>query len=437
MRLAVRSLRNLIRSPLRTGLIITILAFSTGLALIMLNVSSAFGNQLDSVSEDLGTEIQVRPAGSFGFMGGGEPLNAEDVAELSGLSHVVSVQPSVQTQYTGTSLESAVEPGSLFRGSRGQGSTGSGFTMPIITMGFDPATEEPTLLGGGALEIVSGRYFTAGEIDADVVVMGQALAEKNGLDIGSTVDVNDTTVEVIGIYASGQAFGDNMLVMPIDTALRLFDIEGLTSVTVIVDNVANINAVADAIRQEMGEDAIDVITTEEIYDRIGSTLESASSTSQIGMISALVVAAAVIIFAVVLMVRQRIKEIGILKAIGASNWHISLQFATESLIISVIAVIFGALMSLPLAQTVADMLVSSTGTTAGAFGGGGFPGGDGGFLGRGFFGGGSTVVGVDVAISSGVFIIALGMAVALTVIASVFPSWYVARIKPAEVLRSE
>ncbi len=397
----------------------------------MLNVSSAFENQLESVSGQIGNEIQVRPAGSFGLLGGGEPLNAEDVAALYDLPHVVSVQPSVQTQYTGTSLESAVEPGSLDRRSGGQGSTSSGFTMPIITMGFDPATEEPTLLGGGTLEIVSGRYFSASEIDAGVVVVGQALAEKNGLTISSTVDVNGTTIEIIGIYTSGQAFGDNMLVMPIDTVQRLFDLDGVTSVTVIVDDVENVDSVADAIEQALGEGTVDIITSEQTYERISSNLESAINTSQIGMISALVIAAVVIIFAVVLMVRQRIKEIGILKAIGASNWHISLQFATESFMISLVAVILGALLSLPMAQTVANMLVSSTGTTARALGGGGFLGG-----GR-FLGGGSTVAGVDVAISLEVFLIALGIAVALAVIASIFPSWYVARIKPAEVLRSE
>jgi putative ABC transport system permease protein len=303
--------------------------------------------------------------------------------------------------------------------------------MPIITMGFDPATEEPTLLGGGTVEIVSGRYFTASEIDAAVVVVGQALAEKNGLTISSTVDVNGTTIEIIGIYTSGQAFGDNMLVMPIDTVQRLFDLDGVTSVTVIVDDVENVDSVADAIEQALGEGTVDIITSEQTYERISSNLESAINTSQIGMISALVIAAVVIIFAVVLMVRQRIKEIGILKAIGASNWHISLQFATESFMISLVAVILGALLSLPMAQTVANMLVSSTGTTARALGGGGFLGG-----GR-FLGGGSTVAGVDVAISLEVFLIALGIAVALAVIASIFPSWYVARIKPAEVLRSE
>lgn len=433
MRLVLRSLRSLVRSPLRTGLIIIILAFSTGLALIMLNVSSAFENQLESVSGQIGNEIQVRPAGSFGLMGGGEPLNAEDVAELYDLPHVVSVQPGVQTQYTGTSLESAVERGSLFRGPGGQGSIGSGFTMPIITMGFDPATEEPTLLGGGTLEIVSGRYFIASEIDAGVVVIGQALAEKNGLTISSTVDINNTEVEIIGIYTSGQAFGDNMLVMPIDTVQRLFDLDGVTSVTVVADDVENIDTVVAGIQQTFEEGTVDIITGEDTYERIRSNLESAINTSQIGMISALVIAAVVIIFAVVLMVRQRIKEIGILKAIGASNWYISLQFASESLMISLVAVILGALLSLPMAQTVANMLVSSQTGTVGSGG----PLGRGGFFGGGFLGGGSTVIGVDVAISSEAFLIALGIAVTLAVIASVFPSWYVARIKPAEVLRSE
>lgn len=429
MGLAVRSLHNLIRNPVRTILIVIILALSIGLALIMMNISSATGNQLASISEQLGTEIQIRPAGSFGLMGGGEPLNLKDIDRLDDLDHVVSVQQSAQTQYTGTSLQSSIEMGSLGRRSAGGNSAGSGFTMPIITVGYDPSVENPLLLGGGRVEIVSGRYFSEVENDADVVIVGQALADYNSLRIDSTIDINGASVEIIGIFTSGQVFGDNMLVMPISAVQRLFDIDGATSVTVEVDDTGNTETVVDSIELVFGPDTVDITTSEDTYEMISSTLESTTNTSRIGTISALIIAAVVILFAVAMMVRQRVKEIGILKAIGASNWHIGLQFATESFLISVMAVVLGTLLSLPLAQTVADMLVSPSGSVMG---------GSRGAMGRAMFGGGGgTIAGIDVAVSPEIFLFALGIAVALAIIASVFPSWYIARIKPAEVLRNE
>ena len=62
------------------------------------------------------------------------------------------------------------------------------------------------------------------------------------------------------------------------------------------------------------------------------------------------------------MARQRIKEIGILKAVGASNWHVIGQFGVETAGISIVAALIGALATFPLAQKVADGLLSSPST---------------------------------------------------------------------------
>jgi putative ABC transport system permease protein len=426
-----KSIGSLVRSPLRTGAIVAILAVSIGLALIMLTVHGATENQLGSIGENVGTEISVRPAGSYGLMGGGEPLDEELVDQLSDITHVVSVQESTQTQYTGDSLESAVDPGTL--GGGGGTFPSGGFRMGIMVMGFDAATENPTLMGDAKMEIVEGRYFTTDENDVDVMVVGQDLADANGLEIGSTVDIEGTSVTVIGIYDSGQVFGNNMLVMPIDTVQRLFALEGVTSVTVVADDVDNVDGVAEAIREVFDEDTADVVTATDMYERIGESVTNASKTSQVAMIAAISVAAVVILFSVTLMVRQRVKEIGILKAIGASNWRVGLQFGVETVVISLVAAAIGALITFPLAQTVGNMLISDPTTTQTATGfAGRIPGG-------GPFGGGATTsfAGIDVAVSPEVFLYALGIAVGLAVAASIFPLWYISRVRPAEVLRNE
>jgi putative ABC transport system permease protein len=411
---------------------VALLAVSIGLGLIMFTVHSATENQLGTIGGEIGTEITIRPAGSFGGMGGGEPLAQEDVDKINDIPHVVSVQGSVQTQYTGDSLESAIEPGTLGPGGRpgGGGSTGgsapANFSMPIFVMGFDPATEDPTLMGDAKMEIVGGRYFTTDEIDADVMVVGQDLADKNSLAVGSTVDVEGTSVEVLGIFDSGQVFGDNMLVIPVGTAERLFDIGGVTSVTVVADDVDNVDGVVNSIRQIFDQDTADVVTAKDMYERINGFVASAGNTSTIGMIAGFAIAAVVVLFSVALVVRQRVKEIGILKAIGASNRQIGLRFSLETLVISLVAAVIGALITYPLAQKVANLLVDS-----GSTGPGGGPGG-------GMFSPvGGTIAGMHVAVSPWVFLYALAIAAALAVLASVLPAWYIARVKPAEVLRNE
>jgi putative ABC transport system permease protein len=431
MSMLLRSLRNLFRSPLRTTLMVVLLAVSIGLALIMATVHAATQNQLGSISEEIGTEITIRSAGSYGSMGGGEPLAQEDVDQLSGIDHVASVQTSVQTQYTGDSLDSAVDAGSLGGRAGGGGfpggSTSSGFRMGIMVMGFNAATESPTLMGASTFEIVEGSYVTSD--NADEMVIGQELAEANSLTVGSTVDIEGTELTVVGIYDSGTVFANNMIVMPIETAERVFELDGVTSVTVVADDVDNVDAVVEDIREIFDEDTADVTTAQDTYERIGGSVNSAESSSNIGMIVAFVVAGVVVLFSVVLMIRQRVKEIGIMKAIGASNWRIGLQFSLETLAVSVVGAIIGALITYPLAQKVADLMTGTSSTSSGGGPGGG-PGGM-------FSQVGGSIGGLDVAVSPTVFLYALAIAAALAIVASVLPALYIARVRPAEVLRNE
>jgi ABC-type lipoprotein release transport system permease subunit len=90
------------------------------------------------------------------------------------------------------------------------------------------------------------------------------------------------------------------------------------------------------------------------------------------------------------------------------------------------AAIIGALITYPLAQKVANLLVASGGEVFVTPGGGGL-----------FGGGVTTIAGINVAVSPEVFLYALGIAIVLAVAASILPAWYISRIKPAEVLRYE
>jgi putative ABC transport system permease protein len=437
MSMFLRSVRNLIRSPLRTTLMVVLLAVSIGLALIMATVHAATQQELGDIGGVIGTEITVRSAGSFGGMGGGEPLPQEDVDKLSDIEHVASVQASVQTRYTGDSLE-APDAGTIGTppGDR-QGRlppSGGSFTMGITIMGVDAATETPALMGASTFEIVEGSYITSD--NADEMVIGQNLADTNSLSVGSTVDIEGTALTVVGIYDSGTVFANNMIVMPIETTERLFDLDGVTSVTVVADDVDNVDAVVEGIREVFDEATADVTTAQDTYEQIGGNVSSASSTSTIGMIVAFVVAGVVVLFSVVLMMRQRVKEIGILKAIGASNWRIGLQFSLETLAVSVVGAIIGALLTIPLAQKVADLMTgtSSTASSGGFPGGGPGGGGPGGVFAQ---VGGSLPGGIDVAWSPTIFLYALLIAAGLAILASVLPAWYIARVRPAEVLRNE
>lgn len=405
------------RSPVRTALVVVILAVCTGLALTMLAVNGAFMRQLGSISGLVGTEVQVRPAGSFALMGGGEPLDEAKVDALAAIGGVVSVHKEVTTYYTGPSLQSPIDPGTL--GQRFRRFAASG--MPVIVAGIDPAESDLRLFGGGTMVLSAGRPLAETDNNADVAIVGKDLAEKNGLFTGSIVDVDGTPVEVAGIFSTYQRFGDSLLVMSFDSAQRLFELENEVSLArVTVDSVDNIDSVVTAIRESLGAGVADIVTSTDQYERIRAPLAGATGTLQTGLLAALAVSGAVITFSVVLMVRQRSKEIGILKAIGASNRHIALQFGVETLSVSLLASLLGVLIAVPLTQRIAGLIGTRAGGSM-----------------AGLLAGRVPLASVQIGVSPETFLYALAIALGLAAAASIFPSWFIARLKPADVLRND
>jgi putative ABC transport system permease protein len=270
--------------------------------------------------------------------------------------------------------------------------------------------------------VQQGRYFNSSESNGNVAVIGEGLATVNSLTIGSQIDVAGTKVQIIGIYSSGQVFGDSLVLLPYQTEVRLFDLSGANSIDVQVDTVQNVQSVADAIKQAIGQGNIDVVTSIDTYDRISSTLINVSNVSHTGMIAGFIIAAAIVLFSVFLSVRQRVKEIGILKAIGASNRTVAIQFGMESLVLSVFAAILGSLAAYPLAKSIGRVLV---------FAGGG----QGGVLSRAVSR--INVGGAVINVSPSIFLYAILAAVLLAVLGGILSSLFIGRVKPAEVLRNE
>ena len=383
-----RALLNLIRSPARTIVIIIMLAISLGLGLTMFEANSALANQLGAISGEIGNDITINPAGYEGMLSDNMILAQSDIAKLSDLAHVVSVQSSLQVAYSGSS---SIMPGNP---------NGATHVQALSVIGFGPGVANPTTRDNQKITIVDGTYLTAEDIKADVVVVGQALAEGNNLGVGSIIDVMGTSVHVIGIYNSGPQSADNLIIMPIAVVQSLYGLPGANEVIVAADNVSNVNTVVQEIRTIFDAKTADVLTATEEYNKINSNITGAAGANRTGMIVAFGVAAAVILLSVFLVMRQRVREIGIMKALGASNWFIASGFSIETLFVSLLSAALGIGLSV--------------------------------FLFR------ANVNGVKVNhLSPDVIMLAIGATIALALIASIVPVWYIARVRPAEVLRNE
>lgn len=453
MKTAARGLRALLRNPMRSGLLAALLTVSIALILVMLTVDSAFGKRMDEVKNDVGSNVTVSQGRSGPFTSNSsddasddattDPLTNDIAAQLGAIEHVDSVIGELDASEIDSTLTAPPllgpdgEPAPEGAVLRIAGGGEDDENLPnILTKGVsDPSSILST--GDTGTALVDGRLFTADEADADVAVISQALADENDLQVGDTFNIGDANLEVIGIVAIDGGFAPIAVYLPLSTAQRVLDKAGeLSAITLEVDDVDNVNTVAAAATDLVGDD-YDVETSLDQYERIAGTLEDAQNSSRLALIVCLGAASLVILFGIVLASRQRIKEIGVMKAVGAANRQVVAQFGLETLMIGIVAGFLGALITFPIAQKVADGLLSDSG------GGGDGPiaGGGGGPT---FFtsnGAGNVASGVassiDAAVSPMVFVYALLFAAALALISSIGPAWQVSRVRPAEVLRYE
>jgi len=145
----------------------------------------------------------------------------------------------------------------------------------------------------------------------------------------------------------------------------------------------------------------------------------------------------IVLLAMIMIVRERRREIGVIKAIGGSNRKVIGQFVSEALTLTVIGAVVGLGLGVLVSGPMTKSLVTSQGSTAQATQGGSGPNGSV----RAFRGGlsqlGTNLTQVTASLTPQIFISAIGITLFIAIIGSAVPAWFIARVRPAEVLRTE
>lgn len=463
MNVISRGIRNAFRNGIRSVAIIAILGLSIGLALTMLIANQAVRQKITSVKSSVGNTISISPAGLRGFEGGGNALTADQLTKVAALPHVSKLDESLSDRLTttNTSLQSAVEAGNL--GQRfadnngttirpegnftpntttGGGSAGSGFTRsftPTVTVvGTTAPTELSTSLGGGSFSLKSGQVF-ATDSQANVALLGTTLAQKNNLPVGSTFTAYGATVSVVGIFDAGNTFSNNQVIMPLKTLQTLSSQAGaVTAATATIDSATNLDSVTTAITSTLGS-AADVTNSSQQVQQTLAPLENIQSISLYSLIGAVIAGAVIVLLTMVMIVRERRREIGVTKAIGASNLKVVVQFMSEAVTLTVLAAVIGIIIGVLAGNPITHMLVSNASTsssqTVTVAGGARLSVAR--SVGRGFTQLGNSVTNIQANIGWIVIVEGLVAAVVIAVVGSAAAAFLIAKVRPSEVLRAE
>lgn len=463
MNVVTRGVKNALRSPTRSGAIVLMLAISIALILVMLAARTSVTTKIAEVKAATASTITVSPAGIQGGMGGGEPLTADQVNTITNTEHVSEVISTLTDQLgtSDTNLTPSTELGQFGqRMQRFEGSSGSSATPPVLPEGMsegDASTEvrtppqartlvtgtsDPNSIAtdGGKLVLTSGTTID-GTSEENIGLVGSNLAEKNSLKVGSTFTAYGQTITVKGIYKTGNDFADNGLILPIKTLQTLTSQSGsVLSATITVDSSENVAPTVTALKEKLGDKA-DVTSA---ADRATSSLESLESIGNltlVGVIGAAIAGGVIVLLSMIMIVRERRREIGVIKAIGGTNFKVITQFMVEAVTLTFIGAIVGIGLGVATSGPLTKALVSSSESTTTSEQSR-TPGGMRGGMGRPSIGGPiasaqASVNDITGTLSPAVFAGAIGITFLIAIVGSAVPAWIISRVRPAEVLRTE
>lgn len=270
--------------------------------------------------------------------------------------------------------------------------------------------------------MISGEFLQAD--DRGGILIGKRLADDLELGAGDSVRVaiinsdgrpDEADFTIRGVYETGVfSYDDSSLLMPISKAQAFANTGGRASaVTMWLNDEADAEAVAAALQQP----EVKTLTWRNLNQVLLETFETAMG-MYVYMYGIVILIVAVLIANTLLMaVFERIREIGILAALGMKRRQITTMFLLEAVILGFFGVILGNILG---AMGVAALATN------------GIPTGDMGAAASGMAIGASLNAEFH---PSGMFYLSLWTLI-ITLLASLYPAWYAARQEPVDALHS-
>jgi len=309
-----------------------------GSVLAMIALGEGARKSVENSIKSMGTNLLwVRPgADQHGPVRGGavETLLLEDADAILGISNVVAIAPEVSKNAQAKYLSNNFNTGIV-------GTTHSYMSVR-------------------SFEINEGDFISERDVMARrrVAVLGAEAATELFADappVGERIQIKGISFEVIGVLkAKGEAGWSNpdqQIIVPISVAQKnLFGMKYVTNIGVQLDDEKNMEETQKEIkellrtRHRLREDAesdFNVRSQTEMLQRMSEV--TGTFTALLGGVAAvsLLVGGIGIMNIMLVSVRERTKEIGIRKAVGAKDKDILTQFLIEATVVSVIGGMLG------------------------------------------------------------------------------------------------
>lgn len=214
------------------------------------------------------------------------------------------------------------------------------------------------------LDITSGRMFTEGEVRSanKVAIIGVSVRDEFFEDsdpLGKQIRIGGQKFTVIGVLEKqgnflGLGDADNRLIIPIDAYGQIYGLRSGVNIGVKFPNEAAMidgeYEIEGLMRQIRNLDAVEendfAINKPQAFEEQLAAFKNGLYFGGFVLVGlSLLIGGIGIMNIMFVSVRERTKEIGIRKAVGAKSWEILTQFLIEAVMICIVGGIFGVILA--------------------------------------------------------------------------------------------
>ncbi len=261
---------------------------------------------------------------------------------------------------------------------------------------------QPDALTPFGVQVVAGRTYAA--TATNEIMLGWRAADSLGKHVGDTLTVERHVYRVVGIYSTGQAFGDSGSMFPL-VYLQAYERKP-SDVTLAFVRTAPGTPI-DALRRRIERDNPELATvrTASEFGRVDRNLVFIDAAQRAATVLAFVIGAIIVMNTMLLSFFERIREFGILRSIGWSRRRVVALVMGEAVVVSLAGAAAGVALSFA-ATKVLENLPALAGILRSEF-------------------------------TPGIFGQALYVAVGIGFLAALYPAGRAARLEPLAALRRE
>jgi len=318
--LALHSLR---QRPLRTFLTALGIAVAVGSTVIFLSLGEGLRQVFGTQIGNIGPELHV----SYG------PFDASLFAAVPELP--LRYREALLAEGERFGIREVVPLLFFLRG-------GLSPSASFMFQGLPPDRDLAQIYGG--FTVLEGRGLNAEDRDAQIAVVGQQVAERSRLSLGSVLRINPrVSIEVVGIAKSAGGLIDNAILVPLRPLQVAIGIEDrVSSLAVKLTEPARANEVAEALAERYPN--LGFQTRADVLGVIEQGI-LVSDVVRLGIsVIALVVGAIAVANTVLMSVFERTREFGVIRALGAKPRFLFGLVLSEAIILSLAGAGFGVLL---------------------------------------------------------------------------------------------